>query len=66
MKPDKTEELAEIEDILRRHRQARKEFSVKDKSWLELFRGQIKGGAFAGQDSLDVRQPRRSSKPGAR
>lgn len=86
-------EIAEFEEILRRNRLIRADFSlsatdttdpktdeipalqgeltVKRKStgqtkqylisdstsWLDLFRNDIKGGAFVGQDSLQVRYP---------
>lgn len=89
-----SEEFDEFDNILRRHRLARKEFSLKSTdttdpksdevqalqgevvvrrestgetreylisdhtSWLELFRDDIRGGAFVGQDSLDVRRRR--------
>lgn len=83
-----TDDVAEFEAILRRHRMARSDFSLSatdttdpktdeipalqgeltvrrtstgqvrqylisdSTSWLELFRNDIRGGAFVGQDSL--------------
>ena len=85
------DDIAEFENILRKHRLERNDFSVSatdttdpktdeipalqgeltvrrastgqakqylisdSTSWLELFRNDIKGGAFVGQDSLEVR-----------
>jgi hypothetical protein len=92
-----TAELAEFEEILRKHRMARADFSLSAtdttdpktdevaaiqgelticrnstgqakqylisdcNSWLDLFRSDIQGGAFVGQDTLAVRPPARNA-----
>lgn len=59
------EEVAEFERVLRNQRMTRADSSTSEidvtdsiigdgMSWLELFRNDIKSGAFVGQDTLDV------------
>lgn len=61
----KTDEVPALQGELTVRRKSTgqsKQYLISDStSWLELFRNDIQGGAFVGQDSLDVRFP--PSKP---
>ena len=62
----KTDELTGMQGELTVHRKSTgktKHYLVSDStSWLDLFRNDIKGGAFVGQDTLEVRTRTRKSR----
>jgi len=57
----KTDEVSGMQGELTVHRKSTgqiKQYLISDStSWLDLFRNDIKGGAFVGQDVLEVRPP---------
>ena len=57
----KTDEIPGLQGELTVRRKSTgqtKQYLISDStSWLDLFRNDIKGGAFAGQDALQVRYP---------
>jgi len=57
----KTDEVAGLQGELTVRRKSTgqtKQYLISDStSWLDLFRNDIQGGAFVGQDRLQVRQP---------